>query len=127
MEPRNYKIYSNGIHEIVTADDVKFMPVTGQTIFSLNGEVLHIAPASVMIANTDEQDAIVKRHKNAIWSIQQELNKLLDYREDLFKKHYPEAPLKTEFVGTESEKETIEFLRKSINTIVSIRDKFIQE
>lgn len=54
MEPRNYKIYSNGIHEIVTADNVQFMPTTGQTIFSLNGEVLHIAPASSTITSTDK-------------------------------------------------------------------------
>lgn len=126
MESRNYKIYSNGIYEIVTADSVQFMPNTGQTLFSLNEDVLHIAPANVMITNTSEKDTIIKLHENSIYSIQKELNKLLEQRENLSKKYYPEAPLKNEFVGTESEEETFKFLQEVILNIISIRDKFIQ-
>ncbi len=125
MEQRNYKIYSNGIHEIVTADDVRFMPKTGQTIFSLEGTVLHIAPSNVMITNTTDKDAILQLHENSIYSIQLRLDKLLEYRKILNSK-YGTDPLAFKSKASSDELEVLDLFNLVIKEIVDIREKLIK-
>jgi hypothetical protein len=51
---KQYKIVANGVTEIVEADLVDFMPQTGQTVYKINKEIVHIAPASALVTTIDK-------------------------------------------------------------------------
>ena len=120
MEPKNYKVYSNGIHEIITADSVQYMPNTGQTCFMLNGEMLHVAPASVMVTNTCEKDSIIERHSHAKWKIQKKIEELIKEREAMIEKGRPNPDALSEL-----EKEVIDIYGINIKHLIEVRDELL--
>lgn len=57
---KQYKIVANGVTEIVEADLVDFMPQTGQTVYKINNEIVHIAPASALVTTVNKVEFICK-------------------------------------------------------------------
>lgn len=50
-EVRRYRVTVNNYSEVVESDKVEYMPATGQVLFYLNNEMLHIAPASALVTD----------------------------------------------------------------------------
>jgi len=122
MEPKNYKVYSDGIHEIITADSVQYMPATGQTCFFLNGEMLHIAPAKVMVTNTCEKDYIIRQHSDLRYKIQNKIDALIEKRNIIWGKLGPNPDALSEL-----EKEVLDCYNNNIKYLIEVRDELFNE
>lgn len=61
---KQYKIVANGVTEIVEAGCVEFIPQTGQTVYKINHEIVHIAPASALVTTVDKIRILGKLFKD---------------------------------------------------------------
>jgi hypothetical protein len=79
---RNYRITANNCSEIVQSDKVEFMPNTGQTLFYLEGVLLHIAPSSALVTDTSDQDEIIRKHEKISYFIHFEFKEIEKFWSD---------------------------------------------